>query len=225
MHRLTGARTPASNGGRLDSIAPSLLQEGLRLTSPDVPLLPPSLDTTQVLLERVRAGDDSARERLFARVLPALTRWAHRRLPLNARDMHATDDLVQVALMRAFRNLDTFECRGEGAFLAYLRAILLNAVRDEVRGAVRRGNARPLSAPQVDPGPSALELTVGHETLRRYETALATLPEDLREAVILKVEMGYDNARLAEATGRPSANAARMAVARALVRLAEAMRE
>jgi RNA polymerase sigma-70 factor (ECF subfamily) len=185
----------------------------------------PPLDTTQLLLERARAGDEAARERLFARVLPPLRRWAHRRLPAGARDLHETDDLVQVAVMRAFKNLDKFENRGEGAFLAYLRMILLNAVRDEIRGAVRRGSARPLPQEQVEPGPSPLDITVGHETLLRYEAALAALPEDLREAVILKVEMGYDNARLAEATGRPSANAARMVVARALVQIAEAMRE
>ena len=195
------------------------------MTPSEEPPRPPSLDTTQVLLDLARSGDDTARERLFARVLPTLTRWAHRRLPRSARDLHETDDLVQVSLLRAFRNLESFENRGEGAFLAYLRKILLNAVRDEIRGAVRRGGAQPLTEPLTDPGPSALELAMGRETLERYEKALATLPEDLREAVILKVEMGYDNARLAEATGRPSPNAARMVVARALVQLAEAMNE
>jgi RNA polymerase sigma-70 factor (ECF subfamily) len=185
----------------------------------------PPLETTQVLLDLARSGDDSARERLFARVLPVLTRWAHRRLPLSARDLHETDDLVQVSLVRAFRNLDTFENRGEGAFLAYLRKILLNAIRDEIRGATRRGGAQPLPESLADPGPSTIELAMGRETLERYERALATLPDDLREAVILKVEMGYDNARLAEATGRPSPAAARMAVARALVHLARSMNE
>src|SRR6185295_9700858 len=93
----------------------------------------PPLDSTAALLERLRAGDDAARERLFQRVLPVLTRWAHRRLPAHARDLAETDDLVQVALSRALGRIAEFDARGEGAFLAYLRQILMNLVRDEVR--------------------------------------------------------------------------------------------
>ena len=49
------------------------------------------------------------------------------------------------------------------------------------------------------------------------------LGERDREAVILRVEFGYSHEEIAEAIGSPSANAARMTVARALVRLAEEM--
>src|SRR5262245_56023339 len=96
--------------------------------------IPPNrLETTVSLLALVRQGDAQARERLFRRYLPVLTRWARGRLPLQARDLSETDDLVQVTLVRAMGRLDTFESRHEGAFLAYLRHALLNAVRDEIR--------------------------------------------------------------------------------------------
>jgi RNA polymerase sigma factor (sigma-70 family) len=186
---------------------------------------PPPLERTLDLLERVRDGDTRARERLFARFLPVLTAWAHERLPRGARDLAETDDLVQVTLARALRRVDTFEYRGEGAFLAYLRQILLNAARDEVRRAVQRRPHQMLDDEHPDPAPSPLERVVGRDTLERYEAALATLEPAQREAVILKVEMGYSNPELAEALGRPSVDAARVFVARALVALAEAMRE
>jgi RNA polymerase sigma-70 factor (ECF subfamily) len=48
-------------------------------------------------------------------------------------------------------------------------------------------------------------------------------PED-REAVIAKVELDCSYAELARAIGKPSADAARMAVGRALLRLAEEMK-
>jgi RNA polymerase sigma-70 factor (ECF subfamily) len=187
---------------------------------------PPSpLETTTDLLARVRTGDERARERLLARMLPPLRAWAHQRLPRRARDLAETDDLVQVTLVRVLGHLDGFEPRGEGALFAYLRAILMNAVRDEVRRTVRREPREPLSDEHVDPAPPELERQVGRQALESYEAALARLGEEQRQAVILKVEMGFSNAELAEALGRPSADAARVFTARAIAQLAEAMRE
>jgi RNA polymerase sigma factor (sigma-70 family) len=185
----------------------------------------PPLETTTDLLERVRRGDERARDRLMTRVLPPLRAWAHQRLPRRARDLSETDDLLQVTLVRALRHLDSFENRGEGALLAYLRQILLNVVRDEVRRTSRREPNQSLDAEPLDPGPSLVEEVVGRETLARYEAGLGKLTDEQREAVILKVEMGYSNPEIAEAIGRPSGDAARVFVARALAQLAEAMRE
>jgi RNA polymerase sigma-70 factor (ECF subfamily) len=183
------------------------------------------LETTFDLLARVRSGDERARERLLARMLPPLRAWAHQRLPRRARDLAETDDLVQVTLVRVLRHLEDFEPRGEGALFAYLRAILMNAVRDEVRRTVRREPREPLTDDHVDPAPTALEHQVGRQAVESYEAALARLGEEQRQAVILKVEMGYSNAEIAEALGRPSADAARVFTARAIAQLAEAMRE
>lgn len=184
---------------------------------------PGPLETTTDLLSRMRAGDEAARNRLFERYIPILTRWAHQHLPREARDLSETGDMVQLTLMRALKHVDTFESRGEGAFLGYLRRILLNAVRDEVRRAQGRRAPAPLDEELCDPAPSALEQTLGRETMARYEAGLARLTEAQREAVILKIEMGYRNPEIAQALGR-SVDAARMMVARALVDLAEFMR-
>lgn len=189
------------------------------------PAEPPGpLETTTDLLSRTRAGDEAARNRLFARYIPVLTRWAHQHLPRDARDLSETGDMVQLTLMRALKHVDTFEPRGEGAFLGYLRRILLNAVRDEVRRAQGRRAPAALDEELRDPAPSALERTLGRETMARYEAGLARLTEAQREAVILKIEMGYRNPEIAQALGR-SVDAARMMVARALVDLAEFMRD
>jgi RNA polymerase sigma-70 factor (ECF subfamily) len=59
--------------------------------------------------------------------------------------------------------------------------------------------------------------------LERYEAALLRLPEAERELVIARVEMGYTNEELANLFGKPTKGAARVAVGRALVRLAEEM--
>lgn len=182
-----------------------------------------SLESTAELLQLVRGGDGEAQERLVRRVMPLLRRWAHGRLPPAARGMADTDDLVQVALVRALNRVESFESRREGAFLAYLRQAVLNALRDEVRRATRRPRGTELAEELVDRAPSLVEQAIGREALERYETALLLLPEFQREAVVLRVEFGYSYEEIAGAIGSPSPNAARMTVVRALAGLAEVM--
>jgi RNA polymerase sigma-70 factor (ECF subfamily) len=64
----------------------------------------------------------------------------------------------------------------------------------------------------------------GWETIERYERALAELNEEQRIAVVLRVEYAFSYEEIAKELQRPSANAARMVVARALARLAKLMR-
>jgi RNA polymerase sigma-70 factor (ECF subfamily) len=184
---------------------------------------PAGLESTATLLDRARQGDSAAREELFSRVLPALTRWAHRRLPFSARDLADTDDLVQTSLARSLHRLDGFECRGEGAFLAYLRQILLNLVRSEIERAQRRVPPVPLPEMLPDPAPTLLERTVRREILASYEVALAELPDEQREAVLLRLEFDYSHQQVADALGKPSADAARMMIGRALLQIARRM--
>lgn len=185
----------------------------------------PPLENTAALLEGARLGDVAARERLFARYLPILRRWAHHRLPHAARDLRDTDDLVQDTLLNALRRLDHFEHRGEGAFLAYLHRILLNNVRDGVRRAAVRPRQTTVDDNLVDRAPSALEQAIGRERVERFERALERLGPEPRQAVILRLEFGFSYRQVADALGRPSAEAARMTVARAVVALAKAMHE
>lgn len=183
------------------------------------------LDSTASLLERVAGGSTEAREALVRRFLPLLKRWAHGRLPQRARDLAETDDLVQISLLRALDRVGHFESHREGAFLAYLRTVLLNAVRDEIRRVDRRPLKEELPEQLPESAPSLLEQTLSRETLDTYERALARLPAEHQEAVILRVEFGYSYPEIASALGKPSSNAARMTVSRALAKLAESMDE
>ncbi len=156
--------------------------------------------------------------------MPALHRWAHRRLPPGARDLEMTDDLVQKTLLRALDKLEGFEPRGPGAFLAYLRQILLNLVRDEIRKASRRPGRQDLSDELRDHSRSPIEELIGKEVLREYQSALESLDERDQEAIVLRIEMEMSYEDIALAIGSPSANAARMRVTRGLQKLVEAMR-
>jgi len=73
-------------------VAPKLLGD-------DEPTRALDLESTAILLTRVRAGDRGAR-----------------RLPRYARDLVEADDLVQISLLRALDQVKSFEPRLEGAF-------------------------------------------------------------------------------------------------------------
>ena len=180
-------------------------------------------ESTFRLIERAQAGDQDALDRLLARHLGPLRRWARGRLPKWARDMSDTDDLVQDTLLQTFKRLGDFEVRGPGSLQAYLRQAILNRVRDELRKKGRRPEAIGLDGLEVDHGVSPIEEAIGREAIERYERALATLKPDEREAIIGRVEMGYSFEELADALGKPSSEAARKAARRALVRLAQQM--
>ena len=179
------------------------------------------LESTATLLARAREGDRVARESLAAKYSKLLGQLAHGRLPREARDLVDTGDLVQVTLINAFKHLGDFASRREGAFLAYMRRILLNQIRDHIRRVRRRPVHVEFDDEVEDAGArSPLEEIIGHENVARYERALGILSDRQREAVILRVELGLRYREVAEALGAPSVNAARLIVARALVRLA-----
>src|SRR5438309_1573545 len=153
-----------------------------------------SATASQVLLERIRAGDTTALNQLLQRYLPRLSRWASGRLPRWARDLSETADLVQDTLMRTASNLHRFEPRGEGALQAYLRSAVMNRIRDEIRRSRRAPVITPLETTHVgevaDQGQSPLEEAIGRELLEKYDAALERLDSETREAVIARIEMG-----------------------------------
>jgi RNA polymerase sigma factor (sigma-70 family) len=184
-----------------------------------------SAEATLVLLKRAELGDREAADALFSRYAPALRRWAHGRLPRWARDIADTQDLVQDALLQTFRNMQGFEYRGEGALYAYLRHAVLNRVREELRRRERRPEQTAVNSAIEDNAETPLEAAMGSEFISRYDSALQRLSADERQAVIARVELGLSHRELAEALGKGSPDAARMAVARALVRLAREMEQ
>ena len=181
------------------------------------------LISTLDLLERFQHGDEQAVAVLVERSIPPLRRWARGRLPVWARGLAETQDLVQTALMRALPRLKDFEAKHPGALQAYLRQVVANHIRDEIRKVVKRPTPEVADSQYPDPGPSPLEQAIGHEAFERYEAALATLRPSDREAIVARVELQQSYEEVAIALQKPNANAARVAVARAVKSLVKAM--
>ncbi len=180
--------------------------------------------TSVTLLALARQGDRAALDQLVARFLPRLRRWASGRLPARARDMMDTEDIVQEALTRTVRRIGSFEPTHDAALEVYLREAVANRVRDEVRRVYRMPAAGELTDEVEAGGPSPLQQAIGHEAFERYERALGRLSKTDRDAIVARLELGYAYDEVAFLLGKPTANAARQTVLRAVIRLAEQMR-
>lgn len=183
------------------------------------------LASTLVLVERAREGDRAALEQIAERYRADLTRFAHGRLPADARGLAETGDLVQVAIVRMLDRLDRFEPSFKGALLAYLRLAVLNLVRDEIRRARRRPPMQSLSPEIPGAGPDPLQQVIRTEERERYDTALAGLPAEQQRAFLMRLELDCSYREIAEALGRPTEEAARSLVRRAIAAMAASLQQ
>lgn len=181
-------------------------------------------DSSMDLALRARSGDANARDRIIERYLPRLQRWASSRMPSSGRTMLETGDIVQEAVVRAVRHLDTIEIRHEGALYAYFRQAVHHRIIDHARARHRRPGRDEFPTDLLGREPSPLDAAIGTEAQAQYEAALMRLSERDRQLVVLRVEAGDDYAAIASAMGLPTAAAARMACTRAIARLAQEMR-
>jgi RNA polymerase sigma-70 factor, ECF subfamily len=143
-------------------------------------------------------------------------------------------DIVQQTLLEAVKDWPNFRGGTEAELAAWLRQILAHILLHEVRrygGAQRRDigrevsldealaeSSRRLGAALAAPGSSPSEQAVRHELELRLADALARLPADYAEIILLRNVEGLSHEEAAGRMGR-GAGAVRMLWVRALARL------
>jgi RNA polymerase sigma-70 factor (ECF subfamily) len=159
----------------------------------------PGEQTDAELAQLAREGDVDA----FAEIV----RRHERRLRLvlmrildDARDV---EEAVQDAFVQAWRNLDHY--RGEAAFFTWLYRIGVNAALAKTRRKERTTisiEALGTEGAAHCPGDALPEPAVeAHELRSRIVEALAQLPFEHREAVVLRDVAGLSNDEVADALG------------------------
>jgi RNA polymerase sigma-70 factor (ECF subfamily) len=145
------------------------------------------------LAERAGAGDPDAFWSLVEPYERGLRAVAYR--VLGNRDL--MDDALQEAYLKAFRALPSF--RGDARVASWLYRIVYNSCLDQLRRARLRRHA-PLEATgeRSDPGPDPAEVATRRHDLA---AALASLPPDMRAAVLLVDAEGMDYREAAEILG------------------------
>jgi RNA polymerase sigma-70 factor (ECF subfamily) len=157
---------------------------------------------------------DDRRRRFEAQALPHmdaaynLARWLSRS-PADA------DDIVQDAMLRAFRAFDGF--RG-GDAKAWLLAIVRNCWLSA--GAAKRRRGQTLLEDGIaDAGPDPEAAAIQSGDRRRLDAMIARLPADFREVLILREMEDMSYREIAEITGAPVGTVmSRLARARTLLR-------
>ena len=150
-----------------------------------------ALDWQHALLERARAGDTRAFERLYRETSARVHALCLRML----RDAALAEDCVQEAYVRAWQALPRFEARS--AFATWLHRIAVNVVLER-----RRRPVAPLDFVDELPedGPDAAQLDTPVEEAE-IEAAVASLPEGARDVLVLCAIHGHTHGEAAQMLG------------------------
>jgi RNA polymerase sigma-70 factor (ECF subfamily) len=152
-------------------------------------------------------GDHFAPYDILVRQLLRLQRCVRGRLPSWRLDGSVTADVVQESLQ------------------VYLRQAVLHQIRAGVLQASRRPPEREAEETAArDPEEAApLEAMIGVAATKRYLVALGRMSPEDREAIVARLELGYNYEQIALILGKPSPNAARVTVVHGLGQLAMEM--
>jgi RNA polymerase sigma-70 factor (ECF subfamily) len=190
------------------------------------------------LLERARSGDHDARNELFERCRAYVSLVARAQVGswLQAKVDHS--DLVQQTLLEAHRGLDQFRGTTDGEWLAWLKRMVHHNAADLVRryGMAQRrraGREVSLDAPRgndssgptrdpSDPGQTPSQIVLRAEEQMQISRAVAELPPDYQEVIILRNLERLPFDEVAERMGR-SRPAVQMLWMRALKKLNESL--
>ncbi len=164
--------------------------------------------------ERLRAVEAVTKERRFESLLERHEARLRRVAFGVIGDPHRVDDVLQEALLKAYRALPTrFESEGHEA--AWLYRIVYRSCLNELRGRRRR--------PETPGVPESAIGSTDEATLASLAVAaaLAELPPDARAVVLLVDLIGFDYETTAAALRIPRGTvASRLNVARGLLRAA-----
>jgi RNA polymerase sigma-70 factor (ECF subfamily) len=170
------------------------------------------------LVGAARAGDLQAWSRLYQETFDGLLKH----VCYLVGDAAIAEDLVQDVYARAITNVRQFD--GRSSFIGWLRGIALNVVRMHWRRASTsvRVHERLREAVALATGGATVTLDREHaqeQRMRLLYELLATLPENLREAFVLRELEGLSPADAAEQLGISEGNlAVRASRARARIR-------
>ena len=184
------------------------------------------------LLELAKKGDQDARGRLLDHFRPQLRGWARGRVEGKIRARVDESDVAQQSCLSALRNFDQFEGSRLPQFIAWLRQIHEQNLRDVVRDhavygkrAVSRESddrdaAEAAPAEMASPSRQAMR----EERAARIDRALETLPEAQREAVRLRHLEGCSLAEIARRLDRSEAATAGL-LKRGLAKLRQKLKD
>lgn len=183
-------------------------------------------DDTGELIARARSGDPAATDALFAHYSERIRRIVRVRLGPALRSWTESGDVVQETCLAALRDLPRAEVGNEFELLDWLAGIATNRVRelsDYLRAQKREvARQRPLDADHplaAASRSSPSEHAFRAEVRAILDDALAELPADYREVVLLRDYLGASWPEIARDLSTPTVHAAQQLHQRAWLKL------
>jgi RNA polymerase sigma-70 factor, ECF subfamily len=171
----------------------------------------------QRLAARAIEGDAHAVETVLGAVHRMVHRYCRARLARFSGTEHAADDVAQEVCIAVLSALPRYRDEGK-PFEAFVYRVAQNKVADAQRGTYRQPQPRAELPDVVDHSDGPEDLAVRASDAEQARALLETLPDPLRELMLLRVAVGLS----AEETGRAlgmSPGAVRVAQHRALQKL------
>lgn len=136
---------------------------------------------TLALVQLVRSGDASAREKLLQRLRPRLVLWAATRMSAELRARLDPEDVAQEVLLAVHKDIDRFDGEADRRFFAWLFTVAENRVRDLAGhfAAAKRRDVEPETV--AEPGPDVVVMR--KEETARVRDALSKLSPDHRRVI------------------------------------------
>ena len=136
---------------------------------------------------------------------------------------HDAEDLTEQTFLQAYRHFARAQQESDGRPLRpWLIRIAHNLAANHYRNRSRRPQSPLQDSESLAAAHSTEELVAGRDELARVLEAVKQLPEDRREALIMRFSLGMDNREIARALGR-SDGATKVLIHRAIKQLEERM--
>ena len=136
-------------------------------------------------------------------------------------DPYDAEDLTEQTFLQAYRHFDRARRESDGRPLRpWLIRIAHNLASNYYRDRSRRPQTSLENADPIAARHGTEAIAEGREELRRVIEHLEELPDDRREALIMRFALGMDNAEIARAMGR-SGGATKVLIHRAIRQLEE----
>lgn len=202
----------------------------------------PDVTESMRLVEEAQGGNREALNELLRRYEPRLSRIVRIRLSSKLRRVVDTVDIIQETYRSAFGKIDSLELRSTASILQWLSRIAENqmidthrhfygAKRDRTREVPLQGGGRSGDSSTDSPGflPASPDASPADAVSQKelhaiVDEAVAELPDDYREVIMLRTYLGGSWEFVTQEMGRPNAEATRQLHRRARIRLSRLVR-
>ena len=138
---------------------------------------------------------------------------------------HDAEDLTEQTFLQAYRHFERAQRESDGRPLRpWLIRIAHNLAANYYRDRSRRPQTRLEDAAIVSAPYDTAELAEGRQELHDVLEGVSKLPEDRREALIMRFALGMDNREIARAIDR-SEGATKVLIHRAIRQLEQSLKE